>query len=32
MLKLTYLDNDFHLERFATSLEDWVTALKHKVT
>lgn len=26
MLKLTYLDNDFHLERFATSLEDWVTA------
>ncbi len=26
MLKLTYLDNDFQLERFALSLEDWMTA------
>ncbi|MDJ1184757.1 alr0857 family protein [Roseofilum casamattae] len=26
MLKLTYLDNGFHIERFATSLEEWVTS------
>lgn len=26
MLKLTYTENGFHLERLAQSLEDWVTA------